>query len=146
MKNNHKIALASFATGLVFSIGLGISGMTMPQKVLGFLDLLGNFDPSLIFVMVGAIIVHFITYKIVMKRKAPILDEKWHVPTKKEITPSLVIGAFIFGFGWALGGMCPGPAITRLAHFESNTLVFVVSMLIGMLLFRQLDKMLKLNK
>lgn len=145
-QSNIKNALASFATGLVFAIGLGISGMTMPSKVLGFLDLFGNFDASLIFVMAGAILVHFITYRIVKKRKTPILDQQWHVPTKTNITPSLVIGAFIFGFGWALGGMCPGPALTRLAAFESNTIIFVVSMLVGMFIFRQVDKFLKLNK
>lgn len=145
-QSNIKNALASFATGLVFALGLGISGMTMPSKVLGFLDLFGNFDASLIFVMAGAILVHFITYRIVKKRKTPILDQQWHVPTKTNITPSLVIGAFIFGFGWALGGMCPGPALTRLAAFESNTIIFVVSMLVGMFIFRQVDKFLKLNK
>lgn len=145
-QSNIKNALASFATGLVFALGLGISGMTMPSKVLGFLDLFGNFDASLIFVMAGAILVHFITYRIVKKRKTPILDQQWHVPTKTNITPSLVIGAFIFGFGWALGGMCPGPAITRLAAFESKTIIFVVSMLVGMFIFRQVDKFLKLNK
>lgn len=144
--SNIKNALASFATGLVFAIGLGISGMTMPSKVLGFLDLFGNFDASLIFVMAGAILVHFITYRIVKKRKTPILDQQWHVPTKTNITPSLVIGAFIFGFGWALGGMCPGPALTRLAAFESSTIIFILSMLVGMFIFRQLDKVLKLNK
>lgn len=145
-QSNIKNALASFATGLVFALGLGISGMTMPSKVLGFLDLFGNFDASLIFVMAGAILVHFITYRIVKKRKTPILDQQWHVPTKTNITPSLVIGAFIFGFGWALGGMCPGPALTRLAAFESKTIIFVVSMLVGMFIFRQVDKFLKLNK
>lgn len=145
-QSNIKNALASFATGLVFALGLGISGMTMPSKVLGFLDLFGNFDASLIFVMAGAILVHFITYRIVKKRKTPILDQQWHVPTKTNITPSLVIGAFIFGFGWALGGMCPGPAITRLAAFESSTIIFIISMLVGMFIFRQVDKVFKLNK
>lgn len=141
-----KNALASFATGLVFALGLGVSGMTMPQKVLGFLDLFGNFDPSLIFVMVGAIFVHFIAFRIVKKRKTPLLDHQWHIPTKTTITPSLVIGAFIFGFGWALAGMCPGPAITRLPFFETNTVVFVITMLIGILIFRKVDKIFKLNK
>ena len=139
-------ALASFATGLVFAIGLGISGMTMPTKVLGFLDLFGNFDASLIFVMVGAILVHSMTYKIITKRKSPIFDQKWHVPTKIQITPSLVTGAFIFGFGWALGGMCPGPALTNLASFDSTPVIFVASMIVGMLIFKFLDRVLKLNK
>lgn len=145
-QSNIKNAMASLITGIVFAIGLGISGMTMPSKVLGFLDLFGNFDASLIFVMVGAIIVHFITFRIVKKRHHPVLDEKWHVPTKTEITPALVSGAFIFGFGWALGGMCPGPAITNLASFDSTPIIFVVSMLVGMYLFRFVDGFLKLNK
>lgn len=144
--NNIKNAGAAFLSGLIFAIGLGISGMTQPQKVLGFLDLFGNFDASLIFVMVGAIAVHFLTYRIVRKRKTPLFDQQWHVPTKTSLTPSLVIGAFIFGFGWALGGMCPGPAVTRLAALEVQTSIFVVSMIVGMYLFRIVDNFLKLNK
>lgn len=141
-----KNSIAAFVVGFVFAIGLGLSGMTQPQKVIGFLDLFGQWDPSLIFVMVGAIIVHFVTFKIIRKRNSPLFSSQWHVPTKKEITPALMAGAFIFGVGWALGGFCPGPAITSMASFDKTPFVFVISMLVGMVLFRQVDKKLKLQK
>lgn len=141
-----KNSIAALVVGFVFAIGLGLSGMTQPQKVIGFLDLFGQWDPSLIFVMVGAIIVHFVTFKLIRKRNSPLFSSQWHVPTKKEITPALMIGAFIFGVGWALGGFCPGPAITSMASFDKTPFVFVISMLVGMFLFRQVDKKLKLQK
>lgn len=141
-----KNSLAALVVGFVFAIGLGLSGMTQPQKVIGFLDLFGNWDPSLIFVMAGAIVVHFITYKLIRKRKSPLLSPDWHVPTKKEITPALMLGSFIFGVGWGLGGFCPGPAITSLASFDKTPALFVISMLVGMFLFRAVDKKLKLQK
>jgi uncharacterized protein len=135
-----KNAIISFIVGLIFSVGLGISGMTNPQKVFGFLDVFGKFDPSLIFVMVGAIAVHFILYKIIRKKTTPLFDQTWHVPTKKDITPSLIIGSFLFGVGWALGGFCPGPALVSLGAFSVRSFVFLISMVIGMFIFHQLDK------
>lgn len=141
-----KNSIAALVVGFVFAIGLGLSGMTQPQKVVGFLDLFGNWDPSLVFVMVGAIFVHFITYKLIRKKGSPLLGSQWHVPTKKEITPALLIGSFIFGIGWALGGFCPGPAVTSLASFDKRPFVFVISMLLGMFLFKVVDKKLKIQK
>ncbi len=135
-----KNAIAALVVGFVFAIGLGISGMTQPQKVVGFLDLFGSWDPSLIFVMVGAISLHLITYRLIRKRHHPLLSEKWHVPTKNEITPSLIAGAFIFGVGWALGGFCPGPAVTSLASFTWEPLVFILSMVVGMYAFKLVDR------
>ena len=141
-----KNGLAALVVGFIFAIGLGISGMTQPQKVVGFLDLFGNWDPSLIFVMAGAIIVHFATYNLIRKRKSPVLSTDWHVPNKKEITPALVIGSVLFGIGWGLGGFCPGPAVVSLASFEVKPFIFVISMLVGMFLFRLLDKKMKIRK
>lgn len=141
-----KNAVVSFIVGFIFAIGLVISGMTQPQKVVGFLNLFNGWDPTLIFVMGGAVTVHFITYRLIRKRKTPILAPSFQVPTKTEITPALVLGATIFGFGWGLAGFCPGPAVTAIASFESRPLIFVISMLIGMLLFKQVDKKLKLQK
>lgn len=141
-----KNALAALAVGFIFALGLGLSGMTQPQKVIGFLDLFGNWDPSLIFVMAGAIAVHFVTYKIIRKRKSPLLSMDWQVPTKKEITPALLGGSFLFGVGWALGGFCPGPAVTSLASFDKTPFIFVISMLLGMLIFRFVDQKLKIQK
>lgn len=144
--NHMKSAMAALAVGFVFALGLGISGMTQPKKVVGFLDLFGAWDPSLIFVMVGAILVHFVTYKLIRRRTSPLFSVQWHVPTKKDITPALVAGAVLFGVGWGLGGFCPGPAMTSLASLEGKPVVFVISMLAGMYLFRLVDSKLKLQK
>ena len=141
-----KKSMSSFIVGFVFAIGLGVSGMTQPQKVVGFLDLFGSFDPSLMFVMAGAIFVHFITYKLIRKKDSPLLHPEWLVPTKNDITPALIIGSFIFGVGWALGGLCPGPALTSLASFEPRVLIFIGSMLAGMLVFKWIDSILKFQK
>ncbi|MEK6628383.1 MAG: YeeE/YedE family protein [Bdellovibrionota bacterium] len=141
-----KNSLVALSVGFLFAIGLGLSGMTEPQKVVGFLDLFGSWDPSLIFVMIGAILVHFLVFKFTKKLNKPLLDTKWHLPTKKEITPALVIGSTLFGIGWGLGGYCPGPALTSLASFEIRPLIFVVSMIAGMYLFRLFDKKFKLQK
>ncbi|MBK9323831.1 MAG: YeeE/YedE family protein [Bdellovibrionaceae bacterium] len=141
-----KNGLAAFVVGYIFALGLGLSGMTQPQKVIGFLNLFGTWDPSLIFVMVGAILVHFVTYKIIRKKKSPLFSSHWHVPTKKEITPALVVGSALFGVGWGLAGYCPGPVVASLASFEEGPFLFFVSMIAGMFLFRELDKRLKLTK
>lgn len=135
-----KNGLAALVVGFVFAIGLGISGMTQPQKVIGFLDLFGDWDPSLIFVMIGGIVMHMVTYRLIRKRKSPLFTSQWQVPTKTEITPALITGALLFGIGWGLGGFCPGPAITSLASFEIKPVIFVVSMIVGMFLFRLVDK------
>lgn len=147
-KNNAQMnaAIAALAVGFIFAVGLGISGMTRPSKVVGFLDLFGNWDPSLIFVMAGAIAVHFVTYKVIRKRSSPLLVPNWQVPTKTELTPALVIGAVLFGAGWGLGGFCPGPAMTSLASLQTKPAIFVISMLVGMYLFKFLDKKMKLQK
>lgn len=141
-----KNGLASLVVGFIFAIGLGVSGMTQPLKVVSFLDIFGNWDPSLIFVMVGAILVHSLSYKLIRKRKSPLLTTQWYVPTKRDVTPALLIGSSLFGIGWGLAGYCPGPAVTSLASFEVKPFLFVISMLIGMVLFRQLDKKLQLQK
>ncbi len=141
-----KNSLSALAVGFLFAIGLAISGMTQPQKVIGFLDLFGQWDPSLMFVMIGAILVHFVTYKLIRKKSSPLFDRQWHVPSKKDITPALVIGSFIFGVGWALGGFCPGPAVTSLASFDSTPFIFVISMLMGMGIFNLIDKKMKIQK
>jgi hypothetical protein len=141
-----KNGLAALVVGFIFAIGLGVSGMIQPQKVVGFLNLFGDWDPSLIFVLGGSVVVHFITYRLIRKRPTPLLAPHWQVSTKTEITPALIIGSTLFGIGWGLGGLCPGPAVTSLASFEPRPVIFVVSMLVGMFLFKQLDKKLKLQK
>lgn len=142
MKNN----LSAFFAGFIFSSGLVISGMTNPEKVKGFLNVFGPWDPSLIFVMLAAVSVHFITYKMIRRRKSPLFSSHWHVSEKSEITKSLVMGSILFGIGWGIAGFCPGPAITLLATVHSTTIIFVASMLLGMFIFKLIDKKIKFNR
>ena len=106
--------------------------MTQPTKVVGFLDVFGNWDPSLLFVMMGAIAVHLVAYKLILKRKSPLFSDTWHLPTKTDITPSLLVGSMIFGLGWGLGGYCPGPAVVAMASLDIRPIFFAGSMIAGM--------------
>jgi uncharacterized membrane protein YedE/YeeE len=124
--------LINFVIGLIFGLGLVVSGMSDPAKVLNFLDLAGTWDPSLAFVMGGAVIVTFIGYRIVLQRKAPIFDTKFHVPTRTDVDARLIVGPALFGIGWGLGGFCPGPALTAIGLGAPGTLMFVPAMLVGM--------------
>ena len=124
-------ALISFAAGLLFGIGLIVSGMSNPAKVLNFLDLAGAWDPSLMLVMAGALIVTFIGYRTVLRQSHPLFDTRFHLPLSTLIDARLIGGSALFGIGWGLGGFCPGPAITALPLAATGTLVFVPAMLIG---------------
>lgn len=128
--------LVAFAVGFLFAIGLGISGMTRPDVVKGFLDVFGQWNGSLMGVMVGAIGVHCIAYRLIRQRTSPILDSKFYVPMKKDIDKQLVLGAIIFGIGWGWSGICPGPGIVALASGERSLFYFVCSMLFGMKVFQ----------
>ena len=109
--------------------------MVNPTKVLGFLDLLGNWDPSLAFVMGGGLVVTFIGYRLVLRRPKPIADLKFQIPQKKEIDTKLATGAVLFGIGWGLVGLCPGPAIAALTIGGTPALIFLAAMIGGMVLF-----------
>lgn len=135
----------SFIVGFIFAIGLAVSGMTQPQKIIGFLNP-WEWDPSLLFVMLGAVGTHIITYPIVKKRKSPLLDTKWHVPSRKDVTSRLIIGSALFGIGWGLGGFCPGPGVTSLASGDLRVILFVVAMIAGMVLFKKTEPYLKLRE
>ena len=124
--------VTGFICGLIFGVGLVISGMSDPAKVLNFLDLFGTWDPSLAFVMGGAVVVTFIGYRLVLARPAPALSEVFHMPTKKDIDGPLMTGAALFGIGWGLGGFCPGPAFTAVPLMSDGILAFFPALLIGM--------------
>ena len=126
------LAFASLLAGLVFGLGLILSGMADPAKVLGFLDLAGAWDPSLAFVMAGAIAVTFIGFKLVLRRPQPIFGGTFHLPTATDIDARIIVGPAIFGLGWGLAGFCPGPAFTALTTGGNAALMFVVAMLFGM--------------
>jgi hypothetical protein len=126
--------IASFLCGLIFGFGLLISGMTDPMKVLGFLDILGPWDPTLAFVMVGALAVSSAGFAFARHRGAPVLVSQCLWPERRSIDASLVIGSVLFGIGWGLVGLCPGPAIENLATLSPRVVLFVVAMALGMML------------
>lgn len=128
--------LSAFAAGLLFGLGLVLSQMVNPAKVLDFLDVLGSWDPSLALVMAGAVAVSTLGSFLARRRGIPVLAPRLEIPTRRDLEPRLLLGAAIFGVGWGLVGLCPGPAWTALSFASWRVLVFVASMLVGMALFR----------
>ncbi|MBR1124388.1 YeeE/YedE family protein [Bradyrhizobium lablabi] len=132
--------LIQFVIGVIFGLGLLVSGMSDPAKVLNFLDFggvsAGTWDPSLAFVMAGAVAVTLIGYRLVLKRPRPLLAEQFHVPGRDDIDLRIVVGPVIFGVGWGLSGFCPGPALTALGFGAPRAFLFVAAMLAGMMLAR----------
>ena len=120
--------LAALITGVVFGLGLCVSEMVNPARVVGFLDVLGSWDATLLWVMVSAVAVTGIGFPLVMKRKRPVLTDRFLLPEKKEIDRRLIAGSVIFGIGWGLAGLCPGPAVAALASLSPSVLLFVVAM------------------
>jgi len=133
-----KVGVVAFVAGLVFAIGLGISGMTQPSKVVGFLDFTGAWDPSLAFVMMGAIGVHFYFARRALVSKRPLFAERFAWPEKVHIDAPLVVGAILFGVGWGLAGYCPGPAIVSAASLAPTTLAFFGAMIASMFVFEMI--------
>ena len=131
--------VAAFVAGLLFGLGLLLSGMADPAKVLGFLDLAGAWDPSLALVMVGAIALAAVAFAGVRGRATSLLGDPLRLPTKRTIDRRLIVGALLFGAGWGLGGFCPGPALVALGMGVPHALVFVAAMLAGMGLFEWLE-------
>jgi uncharacterized membrane protein YedE/YeeE len=129
-----KASVAPLVSGILFGVGLVVSGMTQPEKVIGFLDVFGSWDLSLMFVMMGAIGVHLIAYRMIRGRASPLWAAKWSLPTRRDIDSKLVAGAALFGIGWGIGGFCPGPAVVTLGSGALGVMVFVIAMLAGMLL------------
>ena len=126
---------SALLAGLLFGMGLIVSGMTDPSKVLGFLDVAGKWDPSLGFVMGGAIIIGLLVFPFASKRTESVLGSPMRLPTATTIDRRLVLGGLTFGVGWGLAGYCPGPALASLTHGGTKPWVFVIAMLVGMALF-----------
>jgi uncharacterized protein len=124
--------------GLLFGAGLTISGMVNPAKILNFLDLAGQFDPTLIFVMGAGLIVTTIGYQLIFKRGKPFFDSQFHLPTSEIIDAKLIGGAALFGIGWGMSGFCPGPAIASLVFGYQQSFMFVAAMIVGTMLARLL--------
>lgn len=136
----NKQLISAFVTGLVFGLGLLVSGMANPDKVLSFLDLAGAWDPSLALVMGGAIAVGLIAFGFIKGRNLSLLGEPLRLPSKTKLDRPLVLGSLGFGVGWGLAGFCPGPALVALGAGEIKALVFVAAMLAGMGLFEAIQK------
>jgi uncharacterized membrane protein YedE/YeeE len=134
------LVLASLLAGLVFGLGLIASGMTNPAKVLGFLDLGGTWDPSLAFVMAGAIAVASVGFAFSRKRTTSLIGAAMKLPTAQHIDRRLVVGSAVFGVGWGIAGFCPGPALVALGLGEIKALVFVAAMLAGMGIFELIER------
>jgi len=136
MKKN----LSALIAGTIFGFGLIVSGMSNPDKVMNFLNLVGAWDASLLFVLGGAVITTFIGDRVVLKREQPILDKEFFVPVNSLVDKKLVLGAALFGAGWGMTGFCPGPAITGLAFGVFEPFLFITSMLFGYLVMHKLTK------
>lgn len=124
-------------SGLIFGFGLALGGMLNPSKVQGFLNIFGVWDPSLAFVMGGGIIVNAIGYYFVLKRDKPLFAEKFAIPTNKNIDKNLLIGSAVFGIGWGLAGLCPGPVISNVLLQPQDALIFLIIMIFGLFLGRR---------
>jgi uncharacterized membrane protein YedE/YeeE len=123
--------ISILVAGLIFGLGLALSGMTHASKVLGFLDVAGNWDPSLLLVLGGAVAVTAVAFPFILRRPAPVLEEKFNLPVAKVVDGPLVVGAAIFGIGWGISGYCPGPGIALLAAPGWETWVFIPAVLLG---------------
>jgi uncharacterized membrane protein YedE/YeeE len=127
-----------FLCGVLFALGLGISGMTQPTRIIGFLDVFGAWDPSMLFVMAGAVGVNVVLYRLTLKRPHPLFAPAFAAPPKDMVNKTLVAGAALFGVGWGLSGYCPGPALVSTVTGWGSVLAFVGAMLAGMYLFQRL--------
>lgn len=134
-------ALSAFAVGLIFGIGLIVSGMTDPSKIIGFLNLAGPWDPSLALVMGGAVAVGLLAFQFARRRTAAFLGGAMHLPTAQQIDRRLVLGSLVFGIGWGLAGYCPGPAVVSVGMGQGKAIVFVVAMVAGMAIYEVFERM-----
>ncbi|MCG8414993.1 MAG: YeeE/YedE family protein [Pseudomonadales bacterium] len=125
-------ALSLLIAGALFGLGLTISGMTNPAKVIGFLDFFGNWDPSLLLVMAAGLGVSIPGFQFTTKSERPLFETRFYLPTRTDIDAKLLLGAMLFGMGWGLAGFCPGPAITSLISLDGNVFLFVLAMFAGM--------------
>ena len=136
------IHIASFLVGVLMAVGLGVAGMTQPHKVIGFLDFFGRWEPDLMFVMGGAVLATFVLFRLALSRRAPLLAPRFLVPTRRDIDGRLLGGAALFGIGWGLTGICPGPALASTATAAPEVLVYIGGMTAGMVLVGKYDQMM----
>jgi len=135
-----KSIIVALVSGTLFGLGLDIGGMTNPENIIGFLDVAGAWNPSLLFVMVGALVVTFIGYRLTFRQAKPVWGAKFIVPEGKDLDARLLSGSAMFGVGWGLSGYCPGPSFSALSLNHNGVFVFVGAMLVGMLLVNLWNK------
>lgn len=128
--------IVSLFAGTLFGFGLALSQMTNPAKIIGFLDFSGNWDPTLALVLAGAVLVTLVSFRFILRRARPVFDVEFHLPTRHDVDSRLIGGAAIFGVGWGLAGLCPGPGVAAIAQGVWQPLVFVAGLVLGMLAFR----------
>lgn len=131
-----RAVVSASVSGILFGFGLALSGMVNPAKVIGFLDFFGNWDPSLAFVMGGGVAVALVGFSRVTKRERPVCEASFCLPEQKDITRNLIIGSGLFGIGWGLVGLCPGPAFSSLSFFRWESMTFFAAMIAGMMAYR----------
>lgn len=137
--------IISVLAGLLFGFGLALSQMTDPAKIIGFLDFSGHWDPTLLLVMGGAVLVTLISFRFILRRTHPVFDAQFHLPTRHDIDGRLIGGAALFGIGWGLAGLCPGPGVAAIAQGTWQPLVFVAGLVLGMLGFRYFGQLQSYN-
>ncbi len=130
----------AFAVGVLFAVGLGVAGMTDPVNVLAFLDVTGDWDPRLMLVLAGATGLYLVVSPMILRRHRPLFAPHFSLPTRRDLDVRLLAGAVLFGVGWGLSGLCPGPAVVSLAAGTSDITLFVAAMLMGMLLFARFQR------
>lgn len=131
---------AALLSGILFGVGLALSGMTDRGRVLGFLDVTGAWDPTLVFVMGGAVLVTLVTFRFVLRRPRPVLESQFHLPSRTHLDAPLLGGAVLFGIGWGLAGYCPGPALASLMALTPGPWLFCAAMIAGSLLAKRLTR------
>jgi hypothetical protein len=131
--------VVALVSGALFGFGLALAGMTQPAKVRGFLDFTGRWDPSLAFVMGGAVLVHMVAYRLIALRTSPRFALRFSLPTRRDLDAKLLVGAALFGVGWGLGGFCPGPGIVSLVSGAPTAFAFVVAMVLGLVITARLE-------
>lgn len=138
-QNKSMQLTTALVSAFLFGIGLEVSSMTNPQKVIGFLNITDKWDPSLMFVMVGAILVNAVIYQIIKKKSNPLFDVKFQLPTLKNLDKKLIIGSALFGIGWGVGGFCPGPAIASVLRLQPEVFIVIGSMILGMWFYKIIE-------
>ena len=129
-----------YVIGIIFGVGISMSGMANPAKVINFFDVAGTWDPSLMFVMGGALLITFIGYRFVLKGQSPVFDSKFHLPNKQDIDMQLVGGSALFGIGWGIAGFCPGGAIPAIGTGHNEVFIFMASLVVGIMIARFLQR------